>query len=188
MTIEDLYQRTLEKRRYLWSFGYTYLQMWESDFDCAVESAEEMKSLIKNSWNDFLVRTQRCILWRARFLLDAPKLLPKILIFFKIIMISFNAASLPRSISICRSFPWKSILSCFLVSVELAWRNKFRHANTPMEKGPSLEPGSPMRWKKAIEKGYVVDNYLKCGISTAYHSTPLKQRKAEHSLTMWIPS
>lgn len=48
MTMRDLYQRTLEKRRYLESLGYTYLPMWESDFDCAVESAEEMKSFIEN--------------------------------------------------------------------------------------------------------------------------------------------
>lgn len=48
MTMGDLYQRTLEKRRYLESLGYTYLQMWESDFDRAVESAEEMKSFIEN--------------------------------------------------------------------------------------------------------------------------------------------
>lgn len=48
MTMGDLYQRTLEKRRYLESLGYTYLQMWESDFDCAVESAEEMKYFIEN--------------------------------------------------------------------------------------------------------------------------------------------
>lgn len=48
MTMGDLYQRTLEKRRYLESLGYTYLQMWESDFDRVVEAAEEMKSFIDN--------------------------------------------------------------------------------------------------------------------------------------------
>lgn len=47
-TMGDLYQRTLEKRRNLESLGYTYLQMWESDFNRAVESAEEMKSFIEN--------------------------------------------------------------------------------------------------------------------------------------------
>lgn len=48
MTMGDLYQRTLEKRRYLKSLGYIYLQMWESDFDRAVESTEEMKSFVEN--------------------------------------------------------------------------------------------------------------------------------------------
>lgn len=48
MTIGDLYRRTLEKRRYLESLGYIYLQMWESDFDRAVESMEEMKSFVEN--------------------------------------------------------------------------------------------------------------------------------------------
>lgn len=38
----DLYQRTLEKRRYLESLGYTCLQMLESNFDRAIELTEEM--------------------------------------------------------------------------------------------------------------------------------------------------
>ncbi|XP_062579153.1 uncharacterized protein LOC134241085 [Saccostrea cucullata] len=48
MTMGDLYQRTLVKRRYLESLGYTYLQMWESDFDRAVESTDEMKSFLEH--------------------------------------------------------------------------------------------------------------------------------------------
>lgn len=48
MTIGDHYQRTLEKRKYLESMRYTYLQMWESDFDRAIESTEEMKSFIEH--------------------------------------------------------------------------------------------------------------------------------------------
>ncbi|XP_062578112.1 uncharacterized protein LOC134240005 [Saccostrea cucullata] len=48
MTMGDLYQRTLEKRRYLESSGYTYLQMWESDFDRTVESTEEMRAFIEH--------------------------------------------------------------------------------------------------------------------------------------------
>lgn len=48
MTMGDLYQRTLEKRKYLESLGYTYLQMWESDFDHAIESTEDMKSFIEH--------------------------------------------------------------------------------------------------------------------------------------------
>lgn len=51
MTMGDLYQRTLEKRRYLESSGYTYLQMWESDFDRAVETTDEMKSFIEHLEN-----------------------------------------------------------------------------------------------------------------------------------------
>lgn len=46
MAMGDFYQRTLEKRRYLESFGYTYLHIWESDFDRTIESTEEMKSFI----------------------------------------------------------------------------------------------------------------------------------------------
>lgn len=49
--MEEFYQRTLEKRRYLESLEYTYPQMWvkcESDFDRAIESTEEMKSFIEH--------------------------------------------------------------------------------------------------------------------------------------------
>lgn len=48
MTMGYLYQRTLEKRKYLESLEYTYLQMWEYDFDRAIESTEEMKSFIEH--------------------------------------------------------------------------------------------------------------------------------------------
>lgn len=48
MNMGDHYQRTLEKRKYLESLGYTYLQMWESDYDRAIESTEEMKSFIEH--------------------------------------------------------------------------------------------------------------------------------------------
>ena len=48
LSMGNLYQRTLDKRRYLESLGFTYLQMWESDFDRAVESTDEMKSFIEH--------------------------------------------------------------------------------------------------------------------------------------------
>lgn len=47
LSMSDLYQRTLDKRRYLESLGFTYLQMWESDFNRAVESTDEMQSFIE---------------------------------------------------------------------------------------------------------------------------------------------
>lgn len=47
-TTGDLYQRVLEKRRYLESLGYNHLHMFESDFDRDIESTEEMKSFIEH--------------------------------------------------------------------------------------------------------------------------------------------
>ena len=48
VSMGDHYQRTLDKRRYLESLGFTYLQMLKSDFDRAVESTDEMKSFIEH--------------------------------------------------------------------------------------------------------------------------------------------
>lgn len=48
MVMGHLYQRTLEKRKYLESSGYTELQMLESDLDRAIESTEEMNSFIEH--------------------------------------------------------------------------------------------------------------------------------------------
>ena len=46
-TMGELYQRTLDKKKFIESQGYTYVQMWESDFDKEVESNAEMKLFVE---------------------------------------------------------------------------------------------------------------------------------------------
>lgn len=42
----DLFQRTIDKRKFLEDEGYTYISMWECDFDRALESNEFMGNFV----------------------------------------------------------------------------------------------------------------------------------------------
>ena len=46
ITMGDLYQRTIEKRKFIESLGFTYVEMWETDFDKEVKNDAEMKSFV----------------------------------------------------------------------------------------------------------------------------------------------
>jgi len=46
--MSDLYQRTLEKKSYLESLGYTYILKWEWDFDREILENHEIKSFVDN--------------------------------------------------------------------------------------------------------------------------------------------
>ncbi|XP_052806406.1 uncharacterized protein LOC128235642 [Mya arenaria] len=48
MTMGELYDKTLEKKRYLESFGYLYRSIWESDFDQECKENPDMRSYIEN--------------------------------------------------------------------------------------------------------------------------------------------
>ena len=44
----DLYDKTIEKKRYLENLGYTYQSIWESDFDKPCQDNPNMKSIIES--------------------------------------------------------------------------------------------------------------------------------------------
>lgn len=46
LTMGELYERTLDKKRYLEKEGYTYVCKWEKDFDREVEENSELKAFI----------------------------------------------------------------------------------------------------------------------------------------------
>ena len=48
MTMGELYDKTLEKRKYLEGLGYVYQSIWESDFDRQCEENPNMKSFIED--------------------------------------------------------------------------------------------------------------------------------------------
>jgi len=46
ITMGDLYDKTLEKKKYLEDHGYTYKCIWESDFDLCMERDSDMKAFV----------------------------------------------------------------------------------------------------------------------------------------------
>jgi len=46
MTIEDLYQGTMDKKIYLESMGYTYISIWECEFDKEIEQNKTIKEYV----------------------------------------------------------------------------------------------------------------------------------------------
>lgn len=141
--------------------------MWESDFDRAVESAEEMKSFIENlemispleprdafyggRTEAFKVHAEADENTDIKYF-DVTSLYPCVnktgkIPFgrLKIVTENFDLIQNYEGLIKCRILPPKHQYMPVLplkinnklplVSVERAWRNKFRHASTPMGKG-----------------------------------------------------
>ena len=48
LTMEELYQKTLERRRYIENQGYDYVEKWECDFDAELKLNFKMKSFVSS--------------------------------------------------------------------------------------------------------------------------------------------
>ena len=47
LTMGELYEKTLEKKQYIQDQGYTYMSIWESDFDQQLTDNSDMRSFIE---------------------------------------------------------------------------------------------------------------------------------------------
>jgi hypothetical protein len=49
MTMGDLYQRTIERKRYLEGHGYVYVGKWECEFDREVRENDTLRNCVQQS-------------------------------------------------------------------------------------------------------------------------------------------
>ena len=67
MSMADLYQRTLDKEKYVVENGYEYVSKWECEFDEELKTNETMKTFDNRGQFEHgrTVTTQRCVLRRS---------------------------------------------------------------------------------------------------------------------------
>jgi hypothetical protein len=63
MTMGDLYQRTIEKKRYLEDQGYVYVGKWECEFDREVRENDTLRNCVQQSEISLSPPFLACCMW-----------------------------------------------------------------------------------------------------------------------------